>query len=221
MIASSRGFLVQAGGPLDAKDGAMTSPEKAQSLSPRGPGLRRAGRSPMRAASFDGAFTEAFATHFEQVYRYLNRLSGDPDLAADIAQEAFVRLYQRQSLPETPAAWLITVAMNLLRNAATQRARRERLLTAGRAEAVLADPPASPAEAAIGGDLSPRVRAALDSLPERDRSMLLLRAEGCTYSDIAAVLGANEASIGTLLARAKRGFRDAYGATGGEGTNAP
>ena len=40
--------------------------------------------------------------------------------------------------------------------------------------------------------------------------MLLLRAEGYGYRELAAALDLNESSMGTLLARAKRAFREAY-----------
>jgi RNA polymerase sigma-70 factor (ECF subfamily) len=158
--------------------------------------------------SFHDRFVELFDAHFQRLYRYLDRLSGEPELAADLAQEAFVRLYARGSLPDAPEAWLITVAMNLFRNVRSMRARRRRLLTVPRAEAVLADPPPSPAQTAVATDARERVRAALDHLPARERQMLLLRAEGYSYRDIAAALELNEASVGTLLARAKRAFRE-------------
>jgi len=51
----------------------------------------------------------------------------------------------------------------------------------------------------------------LDSLPERERQMLLLRYEGFSYREVAHALAINEASVGTLLARAKTAFRDALG----------
>jgi len=161
---------------------------------------------------FHDRFAELFHAHFQRLYRYLDRLSGEPELAADLAQEAFVRLYARGSLPDAPEAWLITVAMNLFRNARSTRARRRRLLTVPRAEAVLADPPPSPGQAAVATEARERVRAALDHLPAREQQMLLLRAEGYSYRDIAAALELNEASVGTLLARAKRAFREACGA---------
>jgi RNA polymerase sigma-70 factor (ECF subfamily) len=50
----------------------------------------------------------------------------------------------------------------------------------------------------------------MDVLPERDRKLLLLQAEGFSYRDIASALGLNEASVGTFLARARRAFRTAY-----------
>jgi RNA polymerase sigma-70 factor, ECF subfamily len=160
--------------------------------------------------SFRDHFTELFNAEFQRLYRYLDRLSGESDLAADLAQEAFVRLYQRGSLPDAPNAWLITVAMNLLRNARSTHTRRRRLLTVARAEAVLADPSPSPAQVTVDVASSVRVRVALDRLPERERQLLLLRAEGYSYREISAVLDLNDASVGTLLARAKRTFREAY-----------
>ena len=51
----------------------------------------------------------------------------------------------------------------------------------------------------------------MDRLSERDRGLLLLRAEGYSYRDLATALGLNEASVGTLLARAKREFLKEYG----------
>lgn len=159
---------------------------------------------------FHDRFVELFDAHFERLYRYLDRLSGERELAADLAQEAFVKLYRRGSLPERPEAWLITVATNLFRNIKSTRIRRRRLLTDARGEGVHSDPPPSPADAASAEESRRRVRSAIDRLPERERRILLLRAEGYRYRDIAAALDLNEASIGTLLARAKRAFREAY-----------
>ena len=168
---------------------------------------------PQMRPSFHDHFVELFNTQFPRLYRYLDRLSGEPELAADLAQEAFVRLYRRGSSPDAPEAWLITVATNLFRNARSTRARRVRLLTTARGEAVLADPAPSPAQAVETVESRQRVRMAIDRLPERERRLLLLRAEGYSYRDIATALDLNEASVGTLLARAKRAFRGVYGET--------
>lgn len=160
--------------------------------------------------SFDDRFVVLFDAHYRRLFRFLDRLSGDPDLAADIAQDAFLRLYERGSLPDAPTAWLVSVAMNLFRNASAASRRRLRLLTPDRAERVLADPPPSPREVVEAGETQRIVRSALDRIPERDRRMLLLRAEGFSYRDIATALAMNEASVGTLLARANHAFRRSY-----------
>lgn len=122
-----------------------------------------------------------------------------------------MRLYRRGSVPDSPEAWLVSVAMNLFRNARSQVARRRRLLAGAPVAPGHGDAPARPDER-LEADLDRhRVRTALDRLPERDRKMLLLQAEGYRYRDIATVLGLNERSVGTLLARARERFRAAYG----------
>lgn len=138
------------------------------------------------AASFHDHFVALFQVHFPRLYRYLDRLSGEPDLAADVAQKAFLRLFRRGSLPDAPEAWLISAAMNLFRN---EKSGRHAVLT---------------------GESPRRVRAAINGMPERERQLLLLRAEGYSYRDMAAALDLNEASIGTLLARSRSAFRECY-----------
>jgi RNA polymerase sigma factor (sigma-70 family) len=119
-------------------------------------------------------------------------------------------------MPDRPGVWLITVALNLFRNVRSTNARRRRLLTIARAESVLADPSPTPAQANDTAEDYTRVRAAMGRLAEREQRLLLLRAEGYSYRDIAEALEMNAASVGTLLARAKQAFRAAY-----EGTDAP
>lgn len=161
-------------------------------------------------ASFHDCFVELFNRHFPRLYRYLDRLTGDPELAADLGQEAFVRLFRRGSLPDAPEAWLISVAMNLLRNERSTRRRRERLLTPARGAQAHADPAPSPEATTEARDARARVQKALDQVPERERQMLLLRAEGYSYREIALALGLHEASVGTLLLRARKTFREHY-----------
>jgi len=165
---------------------------------------------PDRKASFPKEFVHLFEAQFPRLARYLNRLTGDLDLASDLAQETFVRLYQRGSMPDQPEAWLVSVAMNLLRTFASTRTRRLRLLTGTRAEASLSDPPPAPDEGMEGIEERRRVRDALELMPERERRMLLLQAEGYTYRDIATAVRIHEASVGTLLVRARQAFRRHY-----------
>lgn len=159
-------------------------------------------------SAFEELFTTLFEAEFPRLYRYLGRLSGDPDLAADLAQESFVRLFRRGSMPDHPGPWLVTVAMNLFRNNRAMSSRRGRLLTVARAEASLGDPPSQPDQP--GSEEVERVRLALEQLDQRDRELLLLRSEGYSYRELATALSLHEPSIGTLLVRAKRAFREAY-----------
>jgi RNA polymerase sigma factor (sigma-70 family) len=160
--------------------------------------------------AFYQQFTELFEAHFQRLYRYLDRLSGDPELASDLAQETFVRLFRRGALPDVPEAWLISVALNLFRNEASSRARRGQLLTLARGAGILGDATPSPEENAIAAESRERVRQVINRMPQRDRELLLLSAEGYGYREMAAALSLNEASVGTLLARARRTFRKCY-----------
>jgi RNA polymerase sigma-70 factor (ECF subfamily) len=55
----------------------------------------------------------------------------------------------------------------------------------------------------------------LHALPVRSRELLLLRAEGFRYHEIASAIGVAPGSIGTLLTRAELAFRASYEARRG------
>jgi RNA polymerase sigma-70 factor (ECF subfamily) len=155
------------------------------------------------------AITRLFAAEHPRLVRYLTRLTGDTDRAADAAQEAFVRLIDRP--PAIPAgtdpsvamrAWLYTVATNVVREGGRTQARRARLLAAGAARAPIADPPRD-AHAGMEADERRRaVRAALAALSDKERTALLMREEGFAHREIAGAVGTTTGSVGTLLARA-------------------
>lgn len=152
-------------------------------------------------------FELQFQKLYPSLFRYLHRLTGDADVAEDIAQEAFVRLI-RQPLPEDEVRpWLFTVAMNLVRDHARKTERRQRLLTSA---PVLVNPTTLPDEDMERSEQVAKVRASLDRLPLRDRQLLLMREEGFKYEEIAAVIGVAPASVGTLIARALKRFSDVY-----------
>ena len=152
-------------------------------------------------------FELQFQKLYPSLFRYLHRLTGDADVAEDIAQEAFVRLI-RQPLPEDEVRpWLFTVAMNLVRDHARKTERRQRLLTGA---PVLVNPTSLPDEDMERSERVAKVRGSLDRLPLRDRQLLMMREEGFKYEEIAAVIGVAPASVGTLIARALKRFSDVY-----------
>ena len=164
------------------------------------------------ADTFADAVAALYQARFQSLFRYLDRLTGDPDLAKDLAQDAFVRLYRRGALPEDPPAWLATVATNLFRDHRRQSRRRAELITEHPTDAA---PPGEPPSADAGlmvHEARSQARAALDALPSRDRRLLLLRHEGYSYRELAHAVGVAESSVGTLLVRATRMFRDAISA---------
>ena len=143
-----------------------------------------------------------FAEHHASLFRYLARLTGDPDLAEDAAQEAFVRLVERPPPPEHARAWLFRVGTNAARLSARTGTRRRRLLEASPERAPVGDSPPAPDAWAEQEEVRARVRRALDALPERDRVMLLMREEGFAHREIAEAVGTTTGSVGTMITRA-------------------
>jgi RNA polymerase sigma factor (sigma-70 family) len=151
-------------------------------------------------------------TLFDEVYpplfRYCHRLTGDPDHADDLAQEAFFRLLDRG--PRGPAhglrVWMFKVATNLIRDAARQADTRRRIMAGSGPP----DPVPSPDIGLERDEKIQGVRAALNQIPSRDREVLLLRQEGFSYKEIARVVNVSPTSVGTLLARALQRFESAY-----------
>lgn len=150
-------------------------------------------------------FDEAFAP----LHRYCVRLTGDPDVAQDVAQEAFVRLVRDEVQGPPPAlkSWLFRVAGNLIRDRYRVTENRRRLLEANPVTPGSGPDPETEIERA---ETVARVRAALDELSERDRTLLLMREEGFSYQEMADAVSVKASSVGTLLARAQRRFVEVY-----------
>lgn len=146
-----------------------------------------------------------YEAHRPALVRYLTRYCGDPDLAEDTAQEAFLRLADRP--PRTDdnlRAWLFTVATRIAIDDARSRRRRGELLEAGPDRAALGAVPESPDKALARSDRRRRVRDALDRLDEKERTVLLMREEGFSHREIAAAVGTTTGSVGTMIARGLR-----------------
>ena len=146
-----------------------------------------------------------YDAHRTALVRYLARFSGDSDLAEDAAQEAFVRLAERPpARDENLRAWLFTVATRIAVDQARTRRRRNELLEAAPEGQALGDPPDRPDEALDRAELQRRVRAALDTLDDKERTVLLMREEGFAHREIATAVGTTTGSVGTMIARALR-----------------
>ncbi|MGD8276854.1 MAG: sigma-70 family RNA polymerase sigma factor [Gemmatimonadota bacterium] len=143
-----------------------------------------------------------FEEHHGALLRYLVRLTGDGDLAADAAQEAFARLVEKPPRDEQPRAWLFTVATNVVRAAANNRKRRRMLLEGSVARVPAGDAPGRPDDELERRETRTKVRAALDSLSQKERTVLLMREEGFTHREIAEAVGTTTGSVGTMIARA-------------------
>ena len=163
------------------------------------------------AARFEDLFQRLYPKLFGLAYRLL----GDRFETEDTLQEAFLKLAEAPVLArpdDEVAAWLRRVCLNLGSNRLRdERRARERLERAGRLQST--DPASEvgdPSRAVLLHEEQAAVRQALARLPERQRDCLLLRHSGYSYAEIAATLGIAIGSVGVLLARAERAFREIY-----------
>ena len=144
------------------------------------------------------------AALFEQqrlsVYRYLVSLGLRPQVAGDIAQESFLRLYRHvrsNGKNDNLRGWVFRVAHNLAMN---------ELKRAGTADAEPldseVDPSGDPEQALLQKERMRRIRTAIGRLPRRQQECLHLRAEGLRYREIAHVLGIGISSVAESVQRA-------------------
>jgi RNA polymerase sigma-70 factor (ECF subfamily) len=166
----------------------------------------------LMAATRDGD-REAFALlvdrYKERLVAYLGRLTGSPERAEDLAQEAFLRLWQsagRYAEQGRLQGLLYSIAVNLVRSE-ERRARRWRVLSVLLPVAPEACEPPAPA-ALLARERERHLARALAELPLAHRVPLVLtEIEGWSQRDVAAHLGCREGTVKSRLHRARRALR--------------
>lgn len=156
--------------------------------------------------ALDAFITAAYETHSASIYGLALRSTRDPDLAADITQETFLRLLtegQRGRLPDNVGGWLYRTSANLVvsgaRRASVARRFIPRLLSR--------DVPEGPETMALDLERHRELDAALATLSVADRLALVLSAQGATGEEIAVHLGRSHAATRTHLTRARARLR--------------
>ncbi|MBI3792434.1 MAG: RNA polymerase sigma factor [Gemmatimonadetes bacterium] len=157
-----------------------------------------------RAQSGDeAAFTALYHAHAGRVFALCLRMAGDRARATDLAQDVFVRLWER--LPQfrfesALTTWLHRLAVTTVLEAMRAELRRSARVTAADDEVL---------DAAAGADVPLDVRLALDRaiprLPSGQRQVFVLHViEGLPTDEIAALTGLATATVRVHLHRARR-----------------
>lgn len=158
-----------------------------------------------------GAFEEVFARYSHLVFSTCLRVLEDAQAAEDMTQEVFVRLWRRPELYD-PArgrfvSWLLSVTRNRAIDELRSRGRRRSHETSGEMERDVDEPTASddPLMAAELADQRAVLRAALDELPEEQRSAIeLAYFGGLTHLEIAML---QRQPLGTVKTRIRLGMK--------------
>ena len=156
-----------------------------------------------------GFVEELFAAHHAEIYAYLIRMLRDPDLAADLTQDAFVKAYRNYDTlekPENARAWLYQIAHRV----ALDHIRRQKIVRflPWTGESRGAAP--STERLVMDAHLSSDMQRALERIPERQRAALLLaELHDLTGLELAAALGVSHVAARALLTRARESLRQA------------
>lgn len=159
------------------------------------------------------AFGELVLRYERRVLRLILQFIRDETLAEDLAQETFVRAYQRldQFDPSRRfGPWLFRIAVNLTLDHLRRRKRRGLWALFSETPGDRTPDPAvvDPRQAL---DLSQEVQKVLEQLPESYRTVLVLRdLENFSTSEIAAILNRKEATIRWRLAEARTRFQQLW-----------
>jgi RNA polymerase sigma-70 factor (ECF subfamily) len=148
-----------------------------------------------------------FEDHWSRVYNVVFRLVGDQDEAQDLALETFWQYYRKPpSRRENLSGWLYRVAVNLGFNALRARKRRSHYETEAGSNVIEEQKASEPEQEIILAERRKEVQDVLGQMKPQSAKLLVLRYSGLTYTELAAALKINPASVGKMLARAQDDF---------------
>lgn len=168
-------------------------------------------------AGDQSAFAALVERHQSKVYNLSLRLTGSPEDAADLTQEAFLKAWRGLSSFHGESAfstWLYRLTHNLcidfLRKESRRRSAAAFSLDDGQIDAadLIPDPSASPQRALEGKELREALERALARLSDDHRQALALRQTGASYAEIAQILGVEEGTVKSRIARARLSLRN-------------
>jgi RNA polymerase sigma-70 factor, ECF subfamily len=153
----------------------------------------------------------------KQIFRILRSLVRDSDVADTLTQECFLRAFRNRGRfrgESSLTTWLVSIAINLARD--HNRNRRwafwRALARTDRIDAIrTADLDRSPEQALINRERTDLIHSAMDKLPERQKSVFLLRfVEDMALDRIAAATGLKLGTVKSHLFRATEAIKTAY-----------
>ena len=150
----------------------------------------------------------AYRDHAAAIHGTALRSTRDPEVAADITAEAFLRLVveaQAGRFPDNVGGWLYRTSANLI----ISRGRRMSVARKFAPRLVRDDVPAEPDAIALINERRHELDEALAALPMTERIALLMAANGASGTEIAASLGRSHGATRTLLCRARVHLRAA------------
>jgi RNA polymerase sigma factor (sigma-70 family) len=160
--------------------------------------------------SDDESFEALFTAEYARVAGIANRVLDDPGEAEDVAQEVFIDFHRLHSATAQYApAWLHRAAAHSALNRLRGSRRRQKREFAQAAEE--GQHTVDPQRQLEMNEDRRELRRALARLAPKPAAVLVLRASGLSYAEIARSLGVGIGQVGTLLRRAEASLRKEVG----------
>ena len=147
----------------------------------------------------ESAFDSIVKLYHERVFQFVYRVLQDFDDAADIAQETFIRAYDKLGQFKGRAGiytWLYRIALNLSINCLRKRKLRTMVGLDEAPPAALKSSLSGPESDLDDSTTRGRIERAVAELPTRQRSIFILRQyDGLSHGEIASVVGTSEGAV--------------------------
>ena len=169
-------------------------------------------------AGNDAAFTQLVSKYKDAITNYLSTLIGDYEIAVDLAQETFLRVYRnigRYSHFYQFSTWIYRIATNLAIDEMRYRKRRGRVfyrnIWGARAkdetdpqEMEISDARRGPRDEVLRKESGRVLRDAIRSLPEKYRIAFIMKeVQDMPYESIADALNCSAGTVKSRLHRAR------------------
>jgi len=159
-----------------------------------------------RSATDNAAFKALYDETFAMLFRVARRITNSDEAAEDVVHDSYIKVVERWGMFPTrddAKYWLIRVVKNNALNWIKRKGREQKVYQRYLKEidGVASE---SPEDQTIKAETSDDIRRYLDRLPEKSRTVLVLKEYGLlNYKEIGRVLGIAEGNVKVRVFRAR------------------
>lgn len=168
------------------------------------------------------SYEELVGRYQDRIVQYTYRMLGDRELAEDITQETFLRVYTKAYTFKDGSVfstWLYRIATNLSINQLRRRKivtflHIDKPYTTDKGDQIQMEFPGKepgPDDLLLRSELNDRIQETINALPAKFRTVLVMRdIQGMTYEEMASVLDKPEGTIKSRVNRARNRFKELF-----------
>ncbi len=165
------------------------------------------------AAKDRGAFQELYQRYYQRLFGFIFKLTRRPEVVEEALNDTLLAVWKGAGSfggRSRPSTWILGIAHRQALKSLSRVRRAER-----DAEVVPDEPPEGPESLAARRELASTLGRALSQLPPEQRAVVeLTYYHGCSYSEIAGIVGCPVNTVKTRMFHARRRLRGMLAAVG-------